>query len=118
MDDSDMAGSGYGESTSNNATSGSGSNNQNLVKVLGRLGAVEHLHETLPVDVHGVVVGPGDVVVFCLDDGVVLVVVVIVIARSDLDQPVFGIVWELGQLVLEKWFGVHGVRSKMAHSFS
>ena len=41
MDDSDMAGSGYSES-SNNATSGSGSNNQNLVKVLGLKGHKKH----------------------------------------------------------------------------
>ena len=42
MDDSDMTGSGYGESSSNNATSGSGSNNQNLVKVLGLKGHKKH----------------------------------------------------------------------------
>ena len=42
MDDLDMTGSGYGESSSNNATSGSGSNNQNLVKVLGLKGHKKH----------------------------------------------------------------------------
>jgi hypothetical protein len=40
MDDSDMTGSGYGESSSSNATSGS--NNQNLVKVLGLKGHKKH----------------------------------------------------------------------------